>query len=275
MVMSGILALPEDCIAAVISFTSPRDAGRLACVSTTFRSAADSDGVWDSFVPRENLSANSSLSKKELYLHSCHYLNDGKLCFWFDLPSGKKCYMISARELNIFDLLWHWIPLVRIQQRLGIHGRFPEVAKLEVILRFEIGGKISTSLLSPQTTYVAYLVFAEGFISHKDDDPVGVTVGLAGSNNGFFIFYTNDEPAKVVVRLAGPHHRTVYFHRVQQDGDNDGFFPKKRADGWLESELGEFFNGGDEEGELSITIKSRWKEHLIVQGIEIRPKKNK
>ncbi|KAK0578948.1 hypothetical protein LWI29_018924 [Acer saccharum] len=128
MVMSGILALPEDCIAAVISFTSPRDAGRLACVSTTFRSAADSDGVWDSFVPRENLSANSSLSKKELYLHSCHYLNDGKLCFWFDLPSGKKCYMISARGLNIFDLFWLWVPLVWYQQRFGIpDGRMKHV----------------------------------------------------------------------------------------------------------------------------------------------------
>ncbi|TXG46883.1 hypothetical protein EZV62_026177 [Acer yangbiense] len=34
-------------------------------------------------------------------------------CFWFDLPSGKKCYMISARELNIRDLMWRWIPIAR------------------------------------------------------------------------------------------------------------------------------------------------------------------
>ncbi|KAK0606836.1 hypothetical protein LWI29_004979 [Acer saccharum] len=84
--MSGMLALPEDCIAAVISFTSPRDACHLACVSTTFRSAADSDIVWDRFLLTEYLSAISdpgpvsSLSKKELYIRS-HYIPilNGKL----------------------------------------------------------------------------------------------------------------------------------------------------------------------------------------------------
>ncbi|KAI9194633.1 hypothetical protein LWI28_007766 [Acer negundo] len=74
--MSGMLALPGNCIAAVISFTSPRDAFRLACVSTTFRSAADSNVVWDRFLGIEYLSAISdpgpvsSLSKKELYIRS-------------------------------------------------------------------------------------------------------------------------------------------------------------------------------------------------------------
>ena len=89
--MSGILALPEGCIANVISFTTPSDACRLACVSTTFRSAADSDVVWDRFLPSDYLSAisdsassptSSLLSKKELYLRACHnplLINEGKL----------------------------------------------------------------------------------------------------------------------------------------------------------------------------------------------------
>ncbi|KAK2640873.1 hypothetical protein Ddye_022636 [Dipteronia dyeriana] len=126
--MSGISALPEDCIAAVISFTNPRDACRLACVSTTFRSAADSDTVWDRFLLPEYLSAISypvsdsssstwsALSKKELYLRACPSLiHNGKLSFWLDHPSGKKCYMISARELTITWAgrdttdYWRWI----------------------------------------------------------------------------------------------------------------------------------------------------------------------
>ena len=46
-----------------------------------------------------------------------------------------------------------------------------------------------------------------------------------------------------------------------------------RADGWLETELGEFFNGGEKESELLINIKSKLMECLIIEEIDIRPKK--
>ena len=119
--------------------------------------------------------------------------------------------------------------------------------------QYEIGGKITTSLLSPMTTYVAYIVFAGDLICDVDYDEVEVSVVLVGCNNG--------------------QNRTVYIHRVHQDGDDDGFFPKKRAYGWLESELGEFFYEGDEDGELLMTIYTNMKQNFLVQGIEIRPKK--
>ncbi|KAK0584735.1 hypothetical protein LWI29_017779 [Acer saccharum] len=118
--------------------------------------------------------------------------------------------------------------------------------------RFQISGKISTSLLSLMTTYVAYLVFAEDLLTYADYDPVEVDVGLAGSSNC--------------------KNRIVYLHQVHLEGDDDGVFPKKRTDGWLESELGEFFNGDNEEGELLMTINTEMKEHLLIQGIEIKPK---
>ncbi|KAK3232518.1 hypothetical protein Dsin_004399 [Dipteronia sinensis] len=265
--MTEMLGLPEGCIAAIISSTTPRDACRLTCVSTTFRSAADSDVVWDSFLLPEYPSSSSSSSsttwsalwKKELYFRTCHNLiHNGKMSFWFDLQSGKNCYMISARELNIVDgdviYEWGWFSIPEVKRRFHMPDcRFPEVVKRSEIGPIEIGGKITTSLLSPKTTYVAYLVFAGNRIWLGDDDPVEVFVGLAGSING--------------------QKRTVYFHREHQDGDDDGFFPKKRADGWVESELGEFFNGGDKDGELLMTIKTTDKEFLLVQGIEIRPKK--
>ncbi|KAK2650794.1 hypothetical protein Ddye_018283 [Dipteronia dyeriana] len=271
--MTVMLALPEGCIAAIISLTTPRDACRLACVSTTFRSAADSDIVWDRFLPPEYSSCLSSspttrlvLSKKELYFCTCHNLiHNGKMSFWLDISSGKKCYMISPRELNIvdgddiYDWWWYSIP-----DGVGVdwwdqfyipnNCRFPEVVRRVNLIQFEIGGKITTSLLSPMTTYVAYLVFAENRKCWVYDDPAEVSIGLAGSNNG--------------------QNRTVYIHQEQQDGDNDGCYPKMRADGWLETELGEFFNGGDENSELLINIKSEMKEGLLIQGIEIRPKKS-
>ncbi|TXG62526.1 hypothetical protein EZV62_009520 [Acer yangbiense] len=251
VVMTGMLALSEGCIAAVISFTTPCDACRLACVSTTFRSAADSDVVWDCSLPPEYSSCSSSsssttwsaLSKKELYFRICHNLiHKGKMSFWFDLLSGKKCYMISPRELNIVDgddiYEWGWYSIpddVGIswwdQFNIPNNCRFPEVVKRVNMIQFEIGGKIATSLLSPMTTYIPYLVFAENAICWVYDDPAEVSIGLAGSDNG--------------------QNRTVYIHREQQDGDDDGFYPKMRADGWLETELGEFFNGDDEEEDRS------------------------
>ncbi|TXG62845.1 hypothetical protein EZV62_009839 [Acer yangbiense] len=271
VVMTGMLALPEGCIAAVIAFTTPRDACRLACVSTTFRSAADSDIVWDRFLPPEYSSSSSSSSsntwsalwKKELYFRTCHNLiHNGKMSFWFDLQSGKNCYMISPRELYIQDgdnnLCWWWWftipnPDLNTVARLGIHdSRFSEVVSRRDICPFEICGQVNTSLLSPMTTYVAYLVFGEISVCNVDDDPVEVVVRFAGSSNG--------------------QSRTIYFHRLHQDGDNDGFYPKKREDGWVESELGEFFNGGDQESELLMIIKSKGKACLFILGIEIRPK---
>lgn len=83
--------LPEGCVANVLSFTGPLDVGRLSIVSSTFKSAAESDAVWEQFLPPEyhsiiSESSDSSLlacssSKKELYLHLCDnpvLIEDGK-----------------------------------------------------------------------------------------------------------------------------------------------------------------------------------------------------
>jgi len=51
--MTEIQDLPEGCIAAIVSRTTPLDAGRLSVVSKTFRSASDSDEVWNHFLPSD------------------------------------------------------------------------------------------------------------------------------------------------------------------------------------------------------------------------------
>ncbi|KAJ6713807.1 hypothetical protein OIU85_025435 [Salix viminalis] len=82
---------PEECLAHIISYTSPRDACRSALVSRNFQIAADSDAVWKGFLPPNyaeiisSAPASSSskladLSKKELYFHHCNnpiLINDG------------------------------------------------------------------------------------------------------------------------------------------------------------------------------------------------------
>lgn len=69
--------LPEECLSAILSRTTPADAGRLSVISNTFHSAADSDAVWNQFLPSDShfmdsiISSSPSLanvhSKKALY----------------------------------------------------------------------------------------------------------------------------------------------------------------------------------------------------------------
>lgn len=95
-------ALPEDCISMVISHTSPRDACVVASVSKTVKSAAQSDLVWEMFIPSEYTSlvprsANHS-SKKEIFLS----LADDSVL----IEDGKKVINLNPiRECEIRVLL--------------------------------------------------------------------------------------------------------------------------------------------------------------------------
>ena len=69
--------LSEGCIANIVSFTSPQDACRACAISPIFRAAAESDAVWERFLPSDyqaiiaRSSSSSSFnysSKKQLYL---------------------------------------------------------------------------------------------------------------------------------------------------------------------------------------------------------------
>ncbi|XP_044481110.1 putative F-box protein PP2-B12 [Mangifera indica] len=290
--------LPEGCIAAIISCTTPRDACRLSLVSSIFKSAAESDVVWERFLPREYQSIISKSShcpscssspsfllglplKKELFLSLCDHpilIDDGKKSFSLDKQSGKICCMISSRDLMIVwgdtPTYWRWTSLPG--------ARFQEVAELIGVCWLEISGKISTRILSPGTNYTAYLVFKPtagpyGF----ENQPVEVSVGLVGTENQKRSVYLD------TVRSLSMRYRLgrlpSLVRRVKWQAslarEDDGHHPKERGDDWLEVELGDFYNTGDENGELEISISEtrggHWKGGLIIQGIEIRPKQGK
>ena len=75
-------ALPEDCIAGILARTSIRDACRMSTVSPEFLSAAESDALWETFLPadyREIIGRSSESSarqdfssKKELFFRLCN-----------------------------------------------------------------------------------------------------------------------------------------------------------------------------------------------------------
>ncbi|XP_004289213.1 PREDICTED: F-box protein PP2-B11-like [Fragaria vesca subsp. vesca] len=279
-------ALPEGCIANIISFTTPRDACRLSSVSKIFRSAAECDTVWDKFLPTDirtiiSCSVSSSSvswikSKKELYLRLCDnpiILFDIMKSFSLDKGSGKKCYMISARALQILGSrtthFWRWISLP--------DSRFGEVAELVDFLWLEITGKIATWILSPSTLYKAYLVFklteqAYGFRGQ----PVKVKVKKSYKLNPTTVGIEANEQFVVLDREKKRHYwQCILGMQAWQPREIDEApYPKQRKDGWLEIELGEFCYERDEEL-LKMSCKENscgaFKGGLIVQGIEIRP----
>jgi hypothetical protein len=122
--------LPEACLAHAIALTSPRDACRCAAVSPAFRDAADSDHVWDRFIPEGHphravvdlqavAGRRASRTKKDAYLGLSEgggvaVDGDGGCRLWLDRASGAKCYALSARRLSLpwedGEFSWKWAP---------------------------------------------------------------------------------------------------------------------------------------------------------------------
>ncbi|XP_030965789.1 F-box protein PP2-B1-like isoform X4 [Quercus lobata] len=201
---------------------------------------------------RGELKSHSQLSR--LYQQS----------FFLDKSSGKKCYLLAARELSIewgfTPKYWRWISLPE-------ESRFPEVAELNRVYWFDIRGKMSTSILSPKTRYAAYLVYklrsgAHGF----DGPPFKASVGTVGGE-------VYEQTVRLDLFVMEPNQQDQIIPLPQQHTSR----PKQREDGWLEIELGQFFNGEGEDDELQIKLREiealNEKTGLVVEGIEIRPTK--
>ncbi|XP_062149984.1 putative F-box protein PP2-B12 isoform X1 [Alnus glutinosa] len=270
MDVTTVDVMPEECIATIISFTSPREACRDSLVSRIFASAAGSDLVWERFLPpdyqqiiSESVSSGSSassslnnLSKKDLYFHLCDnpiLLGNGNRSFAIDKLSGKKCYMLGARELSIVwgdnPQYWRWISSAELP--VLAQSRFSEVALLLDVCWLEIRGRIETKILSPNTKYGAYFIYAIADHNYKLHHAVKVSISYENEGNATNAYLLPDTP-----------------------GGHDGRLPRKREDKWFEIEFGEFFSG--QVGSLVemhlLGTAGNWKSGLVVHGIELRPK---
>ncbi|XP_057962748.1 F-box protein PP2-B15-like [Malania oleifera] len=283
---SDVSMLPKDCISAILSLTSPADASRSAMVSAAFRSAADSDLVWDKFLPsdyRQILSRYFTTtplkfsSKRELYSLLCHPnpIDAGNKILRLEKWTGKKSYILSARELSIAwgndPLYWCWKSIPQ--------SRFPEAVELRTICWLEIHGKIKTQMLSPNTTYGAYLILKisnRAFGLDSIPSQVSVEVGNIASTGAAYLRRHDDQ--------KGQMEGLFYSNRMQmlrsRVVSGDGVVQKmacEREDGWMEIELGEFFINGDEGcDEVKMSLMEVKGHHLkgglIIEGIEVRPK---
>lgn len=166
-------------------------------------------------------------------------------------------------------------------------SRFEEAVELLAVCWFQVTAWVDCTELSSNTEYAAYLVFNLADESYGLDCPTqeaSITMG------------DRIVSAKRVVSLYPPTRRT-------QGGDNDGgsdigvdgrradqdverpaeeeeeraavSYPSERDDGWMEVELGEFYNHQSNAGEmLSIrlieAVTLNWKKGLVLEGMEIR-----
>ncbi|XP_052182538.1 F-box protein PP2-B15-like [Diospyros lotus] len=272
-------ALPEDCIASILSLTSPPDAGKSSAVSSAVRAAAESDLLWESFLPPDYRDVLSRLtspvlyrSKKELFLRLCipRLIDGGTKSFSLERSTSKKCYMLSARELSITwatnSLYWCWKP--------SLQSRFGEVAELITVCWLEIHGKISTRMLTPNTAYTAYLIvnFADRAYG-LDYVPSEVLVEVDNHQSRGLIYLRPEEGKRKMPELILTCNRMEALRARVMKGEEK--VAHERGDGWLEVELGEFHNDGSEK-DVKMSLKEVKGEHLkgglIVDGIELRPR---
>ncbi|CAK9329819.1 unnamed protein product [Citrullus colocynthis] len=282
--ISDFSSLPEGVVAKILSLTTPSDACRSSAISRTFHAAAQSDIVWDKFLPPDwelliSLRKPSNLNfdpissrKKEIFFSLCDnpvLIDDGNKSLSLEKWSGKKCIMLGARDLSVVwgDTPFYWVWKHRPD------SRFAEVAVLLNVWWLEIRGRISCRMLSPKTTYAVYFVFKMRRRNYYgfDIDPADATVGILGTEN-----QRKSVCLDPYLKNPRPRYDNVPFVIRPRSEDMAGLEqPQKRHDGWFEIELGEFQSGdGDDEVEMSLKeVKgTTGKIGLVVEGIEIRPK---
>ncbi|KAL3750075.1 hypothetical protein ACJRO7_011110 [Eucalyptus globulus] len=266
-------SLPEHCISVILALTSPEDVCRLAQVSRTFRSAAQSDVIWEGFLPPDCKTVLARLvrplkfnSKKELYLSLSQpqLVDSGRKSFKLEKLSGKISYVLSARELSIAwsDVPTHWT------WKFVPDSRFQEVAELRTTHWLEIEGRMPTAMLSQNTLYEAYLIMK---ISHR-------AYGLDVMPSQASIELKNQVVFTSTAILQQGHQESRYKQEPGVEGEEK--VPMEREDGWMEVELGEFFNGGyggDHHEVVKVSFKEvkgyQLKGGLVIEGLEVRPKR--
>ncbi|XP_057451787.1 putative F-box protein PP2-B12 [Lotus japonicus] len=260
------MELSEECITDILCRTTPLDVARISIVSKILCSVADSNTIWDHFLPfdyhsiiSQSLSLDNAPSKKAIYLALSDHpiiIDRGKKSFQLDRKSGKKCYMLSARALYIFNsdderyCRWVTIP----------ESRFEEVAMLKDDLWFSIFEKINTLDLSPNTQYAAFLVFkwitTHGFYN----DLVLLSMSISGGH-----VYT--KRACLDMRL-----KVLSMYDIRE-------YPNVRSDGLLEIEMEDFFISGLHDGEVEMSVRIpksfSWRGDFYLEGIEVRPNHKK
>ncbi|XP_010694669.2 putative F-box protein PP2-B12 isoform X2 [Beta vulgaris subsp. vulgaris] len=278
--MSCLTDLPDECNAHILSLTSVSDVLRSSAVSKQLLSVCESDTVWEKLLPSDldDILVQSStpnlvqqfILKKNLFLHLCRFpvlLKTDTQSFSLNKQSGKKCYMIGARDLTIAwgdtPQYWSW--------KVVPESRFPETAVLQDVCWLDISGKFHVKFLSPNTTYGAYFVFKMDVNNHRGFDNTPMNV---------FISETDEHGLSRQCDIVVFKRFYLKAPTVRRRSRKPKELPTEREDGWMEVEMGRYHHIGVDEGAhegmaVLMTLRQidelHWKSGLVVQGIELRP----
>ncbi|KAK4800402.1 hypothetical protein SAY86_020889 [Trapa natans] len=157
---AGLGALPESCVASVLTYLEPKDICRLAELNRAFRDASFADFVWESKLPSNygalfrrlfDLSADG-FSKREVYRRLCATsgFDGGTKSVWLDMETSRICLQVSAKSLAITGVddrrYWNCIPTEE--------SRFSSVVYLQQTWWFEVHGEVDFPF--PPGTYSVF-----------------------------------------------------------------------------------------------------------------------
>lgn len=190
---------------------------------------------------------------------------------WLERTSLAKCYLLSSRSLSIA-----WEDEPRYWRRISLpDSRFEEVAELLNVCWLDLCGRVNCRELSPNTEYAAYLVFKLTDDSYGLDcqtQEADITMDdQVVSTKRTISFYPRSRP-----RPPPPTRETLSnMGRIEEAGQaEEPSYPRERGDGWLEVQLGHFYNDLEDTGVVVIRLKEHiqlnWKRGLILEGMEIR-----
>ncbi|KAF6154371.1 hypothetical protein GIB67_026827 [Kingdonia uniflora] len=163
-----------------------------------------------------------------------------------------KTYMIKVGDLKLGPFSKGW----KISRRSMPFNWVGEVAEVGMMSGMEVHGSIRSQELTRETTYGAYFVY---YLPDNDDV------------KGFAIA---DPPLEVVVKICGSK-RQRYVCLDPQNQCQDSLPPRLRRDGWMEIEMGDFYNGYSGNAKVETSVKQKEDDimsGLFIQGIEFRPK---
>jgi hypothetical protein len=132
-----------------------------------------------------------------------------------------------------------------------------------------LGGRVNCRELSPNTEYVAYLIFKLA------DESYGLDCRTQEA------YITMDDQVVSAKRTISLHPRMQDTHvdmgRSEKEGQAEEetvSYPRERDDGWMEVQLGHFYNHQEDTGVVAIHlyehVQLNWKKGLILEGMEIR-----
>lgn len=156
--------------------------------------------------------------------------------------------------------------------------RFVVAVELRTIWWLEIQGKINSGMLSPKTTYECYVIVK--FVDRAyglDFLPSKVTVEIGNAKSEGNVYLRQYESKKQCLETLWYSNRMeLVLRSMAFRGIMEERVACKREDGWIEIELGSFYNNGGDNLEVKMSLKEVTGTHLkgglVVEGIELRPK---